>query len=118
MVLDLAARVDGMVVLGRTVDDGVLEALARKKPRSCCWPATTSPASTRHRRERAERRSLVGHLIAEHGYRDLAFLGDASTFAGHRTALTGSSRGFATTTSPRLPGCRAPSTRTAVAGRA
>src|SRR6476469_3621865 len=30
-VLDLAARVDGLVVLGRTVDDGVLEALARKK---------------------------------------------------------------------------------------
>ena len=80
MVLDLAARVDGMVVLGRTVDDGVLEALVRKKlPLVLLARDDIAGVDSVTAENESSARSLVGHLIADHGYRDLAFLGDAST---------------------------------------
>jgi len=80
MVLDLAARVDGLVVLGRTVDDGVLEALARKKlPLVLLARDDIAGVDSVTAENESSARSLVGHLIADHGYRDLTFLGDAST---------------------------------------
>jgi LacI family transcriptional regulator len=79
MVLDLAARVDGLVVLGRTVDDEVLEALARKNlPLVLLARDDVAGFDSVTAENEASARSLVSHLIADHGYRDLAFLGDAS----------------------------------------
>jgi LacI family transcriptional regulator len=86
MVLDLAARVDGMVVLGRTVDDDVIaEVLARNVPvvvvaRDRVRGADSVNAENEHSAE-----ALAAHLAA-HGHRSFAFLGDAeiSPDAFHR----------------------------------
>jgi LacI family transcriptional regulator len=80
MVLNLAARVDGLVVLGRTVDDAALEALVRKKLPLVLLARDDVPGVDSVTAENvSSARALVGHLIADHDYRDLAFLGDAST---------------------------------------
>jgi LacI family transcriptional regulator len=80
MVLNLAARVDGLVVLGRTVDDAALEALVRKKLPLVLLARDDVPGVDSVTAENVtSARDLVGHLVVDHGYRDLAFLGDAST---------------------------------------
>ena len=81
MVLDLAARVDGLVVLGRTVDEGVLEAARAQEPpaRAARARPTSRGVDSVTAENESSARALVGHLVADHGYRDLAFLGDAST---------------------------------------
>jgi LacI family transcriptional regulator len=95
MVLDLAARVDGLVVLGRTVDDEVLEALARKNlPLVLLARDDIGGFDSVTAENRSSARSLVGHLIADHGYRDLAFLGDASTSPDTSQRWDGFQRGL------------------------
>lgn len=80
LVLDLASRVDGVVVLGRTVDDQVIADLVGK-----AMPVVTvarSPlegADGVNAENAASARQLTEHLVLEHGYRDIAFLGDADS---------------------------------------
>jgi LacI family transcriptional regulator len=91
MVLDLAARVDGMVVLARTVDDEVIaEVLGKNIPvvvvaRDRVRGADSVNAENEHSAE-----ALGAHLAA-HGHRSFAFMGDPeiSADAYHRwTGLT------------------------------
>jgi LacI family transcriptional regulator len=76
LVHDLADRVDGLVVMGRTVSDEFVAALERPglpvvllaRP-----PVGSIPAVRAANVVAAE--SLAGHLI-DHGYHEIAFLGD------------------------------------------
>jgi LacI family transcriptional regulator len=79
MVLDLAARVDGLVVLGRTVDDQVLELLAgRGMPLVVLARDSVAGADSVNAENEQSAAALAKHLVTVHGYRDLAFLGDAT----------------------------------------
>jgi LacI family transcriptional regulator len=76
LVHDLATRVDGLVIMGRTVPDRVVEALGRHGTpvvllaRSPVGAADTVRAENEH-----TARELVEHLFG-HGRRDLVFVGD------------------------------------------
>jgi LacI family transcriptional regulator len=75
-VLDLADRVDGIVLFGRTVDDEVVEALER---RGVPTVLLARPIAGRADSVRAESRSTAAELTTHlfgHGYRRVAFLGD------------------------------------------
>lgn len=76
-VLDLAARVDGMVVLGPAVGDGVLAELVSKGlPLVLLGHAPVAAADSINAENEESARTLVTHLVREHGYDSLAFLGD------------------------------------------
>lgn len=85
-VRDLADRVDGLVVMGRTIGDESVEKLAREGVPVVLLarPSTPSTDSVRTA-NRPSAESLVGHLL-EHGHRDIAFIGDPerSSDAGER----------------------------------
>ncbi len=84
-VLDLATRVDGLVVLGPAVEDGVLAEIAasglplvliaRNQPEA----TGSGTLSTVNAENDTSAYDLTRHLIAAHGYRDLTFLGDVDT---------------------------------------
>jgi DNA-binding LacI/PurR family transcriptional regulator len=81
MVLDLASRVDGLVVLGRTVDDDLLADMAgRGLPLVLMARDPVPGADTVNAENTASARALTEHLV-DHGYRSFAFLGDATTSA-------------------------------------
>ena len=87
-VLDLAGRVDGLVIMGRTVDDAIVEELHRRGTPVVLLARGPVPGADSVRAEnRTAAAALVGHLI-EHGHRDIAFVGDpeASADAGERWA--------------------------------
>lgn len=94
-LLDLAARVDGLVVLGRTVGDDVLEDLVGKGlPLVLMAREPIAGADSVNTENLASARALTAHLVEEHGYRSFAFLGDALTspdtqarWRGFRAAL-------------------------------
>ena len=118
MVLDLAARVDGLVVLGRTVDDGVLEALARTNlplvllARDDIAASTRSPPRTSRARARSSATSSPTTAIATSP--------SSATPARRRTppsAGTGFGTGCAITASATTGSCPARSTRQAAGGR-
>jgi LacI family transcriptional regulator len=75
-VLDLADRVDGLVLFGRTVDDGVVHALDRRHVPVVLLarPFAGSADSVRTDSHRSAR-ELTCHLL-EHGRDRIAFLGD------------------------------------------
>lgn len=81
MVLELAARVDGMVVLGRTVDDGVIADLVGKHlPVVVIARDPVEGADSVNAENENSAHALGEHLIG-HGYRTFAFLGDAESSA-------------------------------------
>ena len=106
MVLDLASRVDGLVVLGRTVGDDVLADLAGKGMPLVLMARDPIPGADAVNAENAQSAyDLTTHLAVDHGYRSFAFLGDAGTssdtqarWAGFRRALRA-----AGVTPPRTP---------------
>ena len=84
LVADLASRVDGLVLLGRTVDDGLVREIAAggtpvvtvARPPLPGIDAVTTENLT-------SARALATHLVA-HGYCNAHFLGDvASSFDAH-----------------------------------
>lgn len=78
LVADLAGRVDGMVVMGRTVDDAtVLSLLDRGVPLVLLArpPVGSAPAARSENRDSAV--ELANHLV-QAGHRDLVFVGDPS----------------------------------------
>ncbi|HEX7188217.1 MAG TPA: LacI family DNA-binding transcriptional regulator [Actinomycetes bacterium] len=80
MVLDLAARVDGLVVLGRTVGDDVLADLAHRGLPLVLMARDAIPGADSVTTENEVSASaLTHHLVSDHGYDSLAFLGDAAT---------------------------------------
>jgi len=93
-VLELAGRVDGMVVMGRTVPDEVVVELARHGPPLVLLAREpVGDLDTIRSENAATARELAAHLV-EHGYRRVAFLGDpdahpdvADRFAGLAAGL-------------------------------
>jgi LacI family transcriptional regulator len=77
MVLDLASRVDGMVVLGRTVGDDVLSDLAGKSLPLVLLARDPVPGADSVNTENEQSAgALARHLVHDHGYRSVGFLGD------------------------------------------
>jgi LacI family transcriptional regulator len=75
-VFDLADRVDGLVLFGRTVDDSVVAALERRGvPLVLLARPAHGRADTVRSESRSTARALVDHLF-DHGYARIAFLGD------------------------------------------
>lgn len=76
LVLDLAGRVDGLLIMGRTVDDRVVAELEERgvpvvllaRP-----PVGAAPAVRAHSFEVA---ALITQHLFEHGHRQIAFIGD------------------------------------------
>jgi len=92
MVLDLAARVDGMVVLGGTTDDGVItELVGRNLPVVVVARDPVQGADSVNAENERSAEALGAHLLG-HGYRKFAFLGDAGTSADTLQRWTGLSR--------------------------
>ncbi|MEO6713150.1 MAG: LacI family DNA-binding transcriptional regulator [Mycobacteriales bacterium] len=74
---DLAARVDGIVVLGPTVSDTVLHNLADSgKPLVLMARESVDWADSVNAENDDSAQALASHLVAGHGYRSFAFLGD------------------------------------------
>ncbi|MGH8936575.1 MAG: LacI family DNA-binding transcriptional regulator [Acidimicrobiia bacterium] len=76
LVLDLAARVDGMVLMGRTVDDELVAHLEERGTPAVLLarpPVGTADVVRSGNRRSAE--AITGHLLG-HGRRSLAFVGD------------------------------------------
>ena len=80
-VLDLAARVDGLVIMGRTVDNAVVEELQRRGvPVVLLARSPVAGADSVSADNRGAAKGLVGHLI-EHGHRAMVFIGDPAASA-------------------------------------
>lgn len=75
-VLDLADRVDGLVLFGRTVDDAVVTALDRRRvPIVLLARPAAGGADSVRAESRSTARALTDHLLG-HRYRRIAFVGD------------------------------------------
>jgi LacI family transcriptional regulator len=94
LVLDLADRVDGVVVMGRTVSDDVVATLDRshRPVVLLARPPVGEVPAVRAANERSAA-ALARHLV-DHGYRNLAFVGEpdrspdvAERWRGVRQAL-------------------------------
>jgi LacI family transcriptional regulator, galactose operon repressor len=76
MVLDLASRVDGLVILGRTVDDRMVhEVAATGLPVVLVARPPVADADSVNAENTDTARRLVEHLL-DHGRKRLVFLGD------------------------------------------
>ena len=85
-VLELADRVDGLVIMGRTVGDDVIESLHRRGVPVVVLARPPADAADSVRAENVRTATdLVAHLI-DHGHDRIAFLGDpqASSDAAER----------------------------------
>jgi LacI family transcriptional regulator len=85
-VLDLADRVDGLVVTGQTIGDEPVEELGRRGVPVVLLARPPLPSADSVRTANGpSAASLVGHLL-EHGHREIAFIGDpaGSSDAGQR----------------------------------
>jgi LacI family transcriptional regulator len=94
LVMELATKVDGLVLFGRTVsDDLVRELQSRRVPVVLLARPQVASASTVRAENRASARALAGHLIG-HGHARIAFIGDptsspdaAERWTGYQEAL-------------------------------
>jgi LacI family transcriptional regulator len=79
LVLDLASRVDGLVLTGQTVSDRIVEELGhRSVPVVLLARPPIGDADSVRTESRHGAIELVAHLF-EHGYRRLAFVGDPAS---------------------------------------
>jgi LacI family transcriptional regulator len=93
-VLELAGRVDGMVIMGRTVGDDVVARIADTGlPLVLLARQQVGHTDTVTADNEQSARALTEHLL-DHGHREIAFLGDpgespdvAGRYAGFRAAL-------------------------------
>jgi LacI family transcriptional regulator len=80
-VFDLADRVDGLVIMGRTVDDAVVEELHRRGvPVVVLARDAVGRADSVRVDNRTAAIALVTHLL-EHGHRSIVFVGDPEASA-------------------------------------
>ena len=88
-VLNMADRVDGLVVMSQTIGDEIVEELDRRGVPVVLLARPPAGAADSVRTEnRASAAALVGHLI-EHGLRSIAFLGDPDGSADARERWDG-----------------------------
>jgi LacI family transcriptional regulator len=73
---ELSARVDGLIVMGRTISDEAVRALGARVPLVLLArePVEELPTVRSANREPAQR--LVAHLLEVHGHERLSFIGD------------------------------------------
>ncbi|MDA8063081.1 MAG: LacI family DNA-binding transcriptional regulator [Actinomycetota bacterium] len=96
LAYSILSKVDGLVVLARTLPDRDIETIARSVP-VVLLASVPTEARSEHASvdNRGGARELVRHLVEVHGYEDFAFIGgppespDASErFAGFKEALS------------------------------
>ncbi len=75
LVLDLASRVDGLVIMGRTVADETVARLVDSGVPVVVLARVAPGADSVRAENRSSARALTEHLLG-HGYRRIAFLGD------------------------------------------
>jgi LacI family transcriptional regulator len=75
-LLDVARRVDGMAIHGGTVPKAVIKELAARHPVVMIGP-DPHPAPVVVRTDHQAFRELVGHLLTDHGLRNLVFVGNS-----------------------------------------
>jgi LacI family transcriptional regulator, galactose operon repressor len=73
-VIDLAGRVDGMAIHGGTISDAALEKVCGQV-RVVVMAGDVGPAYAAVRVDNGSVRDLTRHLLVDHGYRRLAFVG-------------------------------------------
>lgn len=96
VVTDIVGRVDGLTVFPNTVPGDVLERISQRIPVVALSEGPHHDGlNTVSVDNRGGMRAITEHLIAEHGLRDLLFVGDVGLFdaherfAGFRAALRG-----------------------------
>ena len=107
LVTGLAARCDGIVVLGRTVGDDVVERLTRRGTPVVLVARTPVPDADSVNAETSAAASMLGDHLADAGARTVCFLGDpdASSEASERYAgiKAAAERGGAEVSLARVP---------------
>ncbi|MBA3779640.1 MAG: LacI family DNA-binding transcriptional regulator [Chloroflexi bacterium] len=95
LVRDLAARVDGLVVMGRTIPDAEVAALEEQHVHvvMLARPPTGGADSIRTE-NRQSARDLARHLL-DHGHRRICFIGDPSSSPDAAERWTGFCEAFA-----------------------
>lgn len=79
LVIDLSRRVDGLVVMGRTVPDDVIAELHREGlPLVLLARPAVGSSDVVRTENRRNAEALTGHLL-EHGHRGIAFVGDPAS---------------------------------------
>jgi len=79
LVIDLSRRVDGLVVMGRTVPDDVIAELLRDGlPLVLLARPAVGSSDVVRTENRRNAQALTGHLL-EHGHRRIAFVGDPAS---------------------------------------
>jgi len=73
---ELCARVDGLIVMGRTISDEAVRALAARVPLVLLARAGIDEVPSVRSANRAPARELVEHLLQAHGHERLSFIGD------------------------------------------
>ena len=73
---ELSSRVDGLVVMGRTIDDETVRELAARVPLVLLAREPVDQVPTVRSEGREPSRRLTEHLIVVHGHRHLSFVGD------------------------------------------
>ena len=76
LVRELSSRVDGLVVMGRTVDDESVRALAARVPLVLLARGPVTGIPTVRSENRGPARRLTAHLVEAHGHERLSFIGD------------------------------------------
>jgi LacI family transcriptional regulator len=110
LAFSVAAKVDGLVVLARSLAKRDVLALARSIPIVTIGTrARSNEFDDVSVDNRGAMRTIVDHLVVDHGYTDLVFVGGPSRspdsmerFAGYRESLR--SHGLAAATSPDAEG--------------
>ncbi len=105
MVMDLAARVDAMAVLGRTVGDDVLADLAGKGLPLVTMAREPLPGTDAVTAENEVSAGALARDLMSHGYSSFAFLGDAATSPDTQARWNGFRRALneARVPAPRRP---------------
>src|ERR1700754_2197292 len=76
LVRELSSRVDGLVIMGRTIDDETVRELTTRVPLVLLARGPVDRIPTVRSEGRDPARRLTEHLIEVHGHRHLAFVGD------------------------------------------
>ncbi|WP_020573612.1 LacI family DNA-binding transcriptional regulator [Actinopolymorpha alba] len=98
LAMDLAGRVDGMVIMGRTIADRVVARIADQRPVVLLARPPVGEIESINADNTASAERLTEHLLG-HGYQRFAFLGDprespdvGGRYAGFRSALAAAGR--------------------------
>ena len=87
---ELSARVDGLIVMGRTISDEAVRALGARVPLVLLARTPIDDLPTVRSANREPAAELVEHLLVTHGHERLSFIGDPALRRTPKTAGRGS----------------------------